>query len=44
MIRPWGLGVLGEPQPVPNAYPHKASTNRTSFFLLSFNVFIPAFK
>lgn len=34
MIRPWGSGsgALGEPQPVFNACPHEASTNRTSFF------------
>ena len=34
MIRPGGSGsrALGEPQPMPNACPHEAGTNRTSFF------------
>lgn len=36
--------VLGEPLPVPNACLHEASTNRSPFFLLSFNTFIPALK
>lgn len=30
----WGVRVLGEPQPVPNACPHEASTNRTPFFVV----------
>lgn len=36
MIRPWGAEseVLGERQPVPNACPHKASTNRTALFVV----------
>lgn len=35
MIRPGGSGsraLGGKPQPMPNACPHEASTNRTSFF------------